>query len=358
MSCKEGWDRRVLVQKFERVFVEKQYKTHREEILFEREKSLLPAAQPHAEREIHKEQIEEEIKTLNEQVKMLKKKMEDLNTWGTEKKQFVRKCPYRDCKGFLSTEWKCGLCENFTCSECNEIKGKTKDVQHTCDPNNVETVKLLEKDTKPCPGCGVGIFKVSGCSQMFCVDCHTVFDWGSGRIETGVIHNPHYFEYLSRTGNAERGNYPEFDNYNVREVVETLRRRKVKKAHVDRMMCLLGNIIHIRVVELQRFRFEVDNLDLRIKYMRDKLVEEEFRKRLQKREKKMQNNREIHNVLNMYINSVTDIVYRNIDNNTEMEEMFNEIDEIRNYTNDRLRNIEEVYKCRGYMICCNYALSE
>ena len=37
----------------------------------------------------------------------------------------------RGCRGFLSTAWKCGLCENWTCPHCFELKGLQKD-----DPNN------------------------------------------------------------------------------------------------------------------------------------------------------------------------------------------------------------------------------
>ncbi len=82
-----------------------------------------------------------------------------------EKKTFVRKCPVTDCRGFLSSRWKCDLCKNYVCPDCNEIKNGD---DHVCDPNAVETINLLKKDTKPCVKCGTMIFKISGCSQMWC----------------------------------------------------------------------------------------------------------------------------------------------------------------------------------------------
>ena len=83
------------------------------------------------------------------------------NTEGTseseENKKFVRKCPIEDCRGFLSTQWNCGTCEAKICCKCNERK--TED--HVCNPDNVQTMELLKKDSKPCPKCQSLIFKIS-----------------------------------------------------------------------------------------------------------------------------------------------------------------------------------------------------
>jgi hypothetical protein len=77
----------------------------------------------------------------------------------SEVKKFIRKCPMNECRGFLSSRWKCGTCDTNICNKCNEPK--TDD--HVCNPQNVETMNLLNKDTKPCPKCGTMICKISGC---------------------------------------------------------------------------------------------------------------------------------------------------------------------------------------------------
>jgi hypothetical protein len=141
------------------------------------------------------------------------------------------------CRGFLSHGGKCGLCKTRVCSKCHEPKLDTEGTEdevvevveeeiqepvkvveevrqepveevrmevvetirrnrHVCDPNNIETANLLKKDTKACPKCASMIFKISGCDQMFCTQCHTAFSWRTGSIETKVIHNPHYYQYL------------------------------------------------------------------------------------------------------------------------------------------------------------------
>jgi hypothetical protein len=44
----------------------------------------------------------------------------------TEKRQFVRACPVADCRGFLSTAWKCGMCDNWTCPDCHEARTRRR----------------------------------------------------------------------------------------------------------------------------------------------------------------------------------------------------------------------------------------
>lgn len=80
------------------------------------------------------------------------------------KASFVRACPSGDCRGFLSSAWKCGTCEGWACSNCHEYIGKDKNkTEHVCHPDQVASARLLDKETKPCPKCASAIFKISGC---------------------------------------------------------------------------------------------------------------------------------------------------------------------------------------------------
>lgn len=105
------------------------------------------------------------------------------NTPIVNQRRFIRKCPNEDCKGFLDMEWYCGICEIKYCKDCNEIQTPT----HTCDPQTVETIKLLNEDSKSCPTCGIVIQKSSGCAQMWCTQCHTAFNWNTGEIDHGRV---------------------------------------------------------------------------------------------------------------------------------------------------------------------------
>jgi thiol-disulfide isomerase/thioredoxin len=164
------------------VFITKTYKTHRENVLLDREKCLLPATQPYVIVEKEREKILNEAKKIekyrldllmliresDQQIRDLDHRSRTLNADNvtvdseTVAKKFVRKCPISECRGFLSSRWKCGTCETNICNKCNE---RREDNDHVCDPANVETMNLLNKDTKPCPSCGTMISKISGCFE-------------------------------------------------------------------------------------------------------------------------------------------------------------------------------------------------
>ena len=62
---------------------------------------------------------------------------------------------------------------------------------------------LIKKETKGCPQCGVRIYKISGCDQMWCTECKVAFSWNSGKIiYGGQIHNPHYYQYMRDQNNG------------------------------------------------------------------------------------------------------------------------------------------------------------
>ena len=57
MGCKTPWNREFIDSFCTKVFRNKHYKIHRENILFEREKQLMPQTQPEVERILHMRQL-------------------------------------------------------------------------------------------------------------------------------------------------------------------------------------------------------------------------------------------------------------------------------------------------------------
>jgi hypothetical protein len=77
------------------------------------------------------------------------------------KRNYIRNCPNNSCRGFINEEWNCGLCGTKMCKKCFEQVDDEK--SHKCDPNIIESNKLIAKDSKPCPKCNCLITKLSGC---------------------------------------------------------------------------------------------------------------------------------------------------------------------------------------------------
>ena len=232
-------------------------------------------------------------------------------------KKFIQKCPNNDCRGFLSENMYCELCGITACKRCREIKDTGKQskkkslVSHVCDPSILENINLLKKDSKNCPNCAAIIFRISGCLQMFCTQCHTAFNWKTLEIETGIIHNPHFFEYQRRLG---------LDNNNIREPHCRVLDNNFSMrfcATFDKVPLLtkkLVDILHIKEVELPSFRIPVQdpsivNQDLHLRYLKNEINLDRFKVLCQQREKKHDKKDAFYKLLYMYTESMADIYF-------------------------------------------------
>lgn len=353
MSCKNVWNREFIDASCTKTFRNKELKNHREQILFEREKCLLPDTQSDVQRE-------KEIRATMELLKDARIEMErqKQHVWDLErqlnvlrnggsfeaaqaKREFIRKCPIEECRGFLSTQWKCGTCSKHICKDCNEevVEG------HECDPNAVETVKLLKKDTKGCPKCGTMIFKISGCSQMWCPDCHTAFNWNTMQIETGIIHNPHYYEFQRRNGPARQGrNLGDIPCGGFPTYYEMQSRVNRTERELYQIHRLIG---HIQDYEL-RYNYrerEVNNRDLRIRYLMNEINEKDFKSTIQKREKLFYRKRDTANVMRMFSDTGADFMRQIVQDPNLIPEIKENFDELITYVNQQFLKISERYNC-------------
>lgn len=206
MSCNRAVDRGSLCNWVGQSWVNGIYKAYQSNILLDREKSKLAATIPAAKRVLDIRKKDKEIAVVMLDIQALREKINVLNgeKWTLKgraivRRQFNHKCSVDGCMGSLSSAWKCGLCETFSCSECFAVKGKDRDAPHECNPDDVATATMIKKESKPCPGCAAAIIKTEGCDQMFCTvpGCNTAFSWRTGLKVNGTIHNPHYHQMLA-----------------------------------------------------------------------------------------------------------------------------------------------------------------
>jgi hypothetical protein len=394
-SCAKEWSRKFIREKFTSVFINTKYKEHLEGVLFDQERALLPATQPLVEEEIRKEKVRKELKEFDKKIMELQRQRRQLEQLFHHAPaasdaaasgggpRFVRSCPAEGCRGFLSSQWKCGICEKWSCVQCHELKGDTRDCEHTCDPNSVETAKLLAKDTKPCPKCQSQIFKINGCDQIWCTQCHTAFSWKTGALEKN-IHNPHYYEWqrkngglASAAGDIECGR--DLNNYTTDTILQIIKSKHIGLRDLEKekmgasqgsrlynrpptfylpIVNKLTDIIRIMIhnvrVELPQYQTDYvqRNQDLRIQFLKQDITEEQFKWYIQVNDKKSRKSTEIAQVIQLANTAATDIVHRIIDNlrNSEpdkhnLEEIISEFDEIIVYCNDIFKDIAFTYNC-------------
>ena len=220
MNCKKGWDQQFIINNLNKSFCDKEYKNHRKRLLVDREISKLPETMDAADKQkkiiVEQQKMtvnSKKIKELNKELTELKKENGLINNKiynirrghdnNHERRQFIMSCPNNNCRGYLSTQYKCDLCEMFTCPHCLELIGYNKNDPHTCNPDNIASAEMIKKDTKPCPQCGVRIHKIQGCNQMWCTQCKIAFNYVTLKIDTGIVHNPHYYQHLLQVNNGE-----------------------------------------------------------------------------------------------------------------------------------------------------------
>lgn len=225
MNCRNRWNLEFIKTSLNAVFIENDYRNHRKTILADRAIAQIPEYYEGALRYAHKSEADLKIaeiqKTIREHSDIVSKLVEERDrirremnenpTGGGAARKFVMQCQNNGCRGMLTTQYKCDLCTKFTCSKCFvAIEGEKAD--HVCKQEDVDTVEELRKNSRPCPTCGTRISKIDGCDQMWCPECKTAFSWSKGTVEKGVIHNPHYYQWMRENGGGMPRNPQDHNN--------------------------------------------------------------------------------------------------------------------------------------------------
>jgi hypothetical protein len=389
-ECKEGcekeWSREFVVKNFPKNFVSGEWKRMKEKVGLDTQKALLPTTLGVIEERKEAEKIRLEILEVTRIINELWLRKHNLKTQlaqggsvvQSNGKQFVRSCSSSTCRGYLDQQWKCGLCEEKTCSDCNTIKKEN----HECNEDDKASFAFLKKDTKPCPKCQVGIHKITGCDQMWCTQCHTGFSWQTGRIETN-IHNPHFFEFMKNSTGAIPRNPRDIECGRVIDHTTALRilrffnqgyvaftkEHPEKKIECEQMQSKIRTILqktsHINFVESRRYETDnvADHLELRVSYLRQQIDEKTFASRIQKNDKALEKKRDIFNILRLVVQTITDVSLIALDvmeKNATPSNIYNmgnnycrEVDAIIVYANDLLQKHSVNFGCVEKLIDLN-----
>lgn len=402
LHCKHGFDRMFLQTTFTKAYMNTTYADHRAKILWAREESYLPAAQIKAERITRGyKMMDEIIHPLYEQIGKLNQERDRIydiihqqesernhllrgeqtraeivaaggaveDDVAKARKQFTRKCTTEGCLGWLSSAWKCGLCDNYTCKDCYVIKGKIHDAPHECKKDDLETAELIRTSCKSCPKCGEAIEKREGCDMMFCTSCHTPFSWKTLEIiSRGNIHNPHYFEWRNRVGaNAPGaahaaeplpcGGMPA-DSFIYTKNPTT--NQYVFDAEMRTELSIRYRITaHIEGVEAPFYASHtvVHNTEqYRIRYLLKEMTKEFIEKQLQAEERQRERDKAIRDVLDTYLVAAAEQfrIIAETPTSENARRLLGEVDCLRDFINETMMNVHKAYGCTVPLIEDNW----
>jgi len=158
---------------------------------------------------------------------------------------------------------------------------------------------------------------VRNCDQMWCISCHTPFSWTSGQaITRGIVHNPHYFQWLAKGGQTAPTNpgfVPCGGLPNAYHVQTSL--RNASKEDRRQILEILRICTHVMDVERHRYERHLDpinNEGMGVKFLLKEQTEEDWKKHLAKVERDRQKCNEIRDILDAFNGAAIDL-FRRID---------------------------------------------
>jgi hypothetical protein len=379
MSCKVNWSAKFMLN-LKKGWLSDVYRPHREKFLCDIELSQIAETMPDAERYQAAKKQQEITNELNRKYIAMKLELEKMRskvyasarltqtikngkeTAKEEKKEFFMPCPALDCNGMLSTQYKCGICEMFACHECLEIIGESKTAEHTCDPNNVASAAAIKAETKQCPGCHNRIYRVEGCSQMWCTGCHTAFDWNTGKkVVSERLHNPHWLEYQRTINGGAAPRTPEdvpCGGICSRNQVNTSIVTKINKVRnpcynayysttdplADTLRSIHRVVENITLNDVRETRIQIQGLrdfkEQRVKFIVGEMTKAQLSAYIFRSDKTRQKNTEMLNVYELLSAVGIDLFNRMLANKNEGEVFIKEVE----------AQVEEYSKLRAY---CN-----
>lgn len=342
MSCKSEWTEDFVEGNLQKVFLSKTYENHKCDLMMKTEIRNMKETYTVAEHEKKRVKINAKLRAAKvvlsamieerrvlawsfddetvflddrivdqkfEIIRILRERRLFQNAKKPERTKSIEKCILCP-NGMIDTDGSCTGCNRIICKYCLQEETES----HVCNPDDVETVKMLMRETKPCPGCSTHISKIDGCDQMFCVNCHTSFLWSSGVEYKGRIHNPHYYEYLREKNGfvpREPGDNDGCGDLNINilpfvlqslaisglnrtiknkrgDIVELFNLSKSKNPIRRILKTYLRSLEMIVEDELPYWanRSELpDNEDLRVRFILNRITEKDFKKCLKSRRK-------------------------------------------------------------------------
>lgn len=382
MQCHRPWNHQFIMENFGSTNSKRIMNTQKE-LLYQEQKSLFPHTQNYSRLKQEYESNNEKLKDLTQRINQLKREKTELyngnlhiyrnmqniesdflanhnNTTATrystqkvtgEKKEYIQACNKDECKGFVDNKGVCGMCKATYCTQC--MREKT-DSEHVCNQDDILTIELIKKDSKNCPKCNCLIHRISGCPDMFCVTCHTTFNWNTLKIDENGNSNPLYYKWIreGRNGAALLSD----DNVDC-EYVDLFRTFQSKnyKSLESKTKNIVSNALqsldhsyrffHNHMQNIMSSRdFETLTLNIRTQFMNNKTTEKNYKTQLMKIYKAKEYNTnmlQIKDLVNVYKRDMMRYIIHSPD--FDVKKCISECLNFADYINDCMTYLRNVF---------------
>lgn len=205
VRCGHTWDAEEAAERLGRTFWASDFRAVRREALFRNETLLVPGTVEQAQRVRTERTILRTIRTLQTRVRsgewnlvpdlraarVLLYHHRNGNTGPQQRRGpwVVRNCAHEACSGYVDDDGACASCRRRTCTRCGDaLRGDA----HVCSEETLHSIREIVDTCRPCVRCNAPCTRSEGCATMWCVQCHTFWNWETGRvIDASRGHAPH-----------------------------------------------------------------------------------------------------------------------------------------------------------------------
>jgi hypothetical protein len=235
------------------------------------------------------------------------------------------RCPRAGCDGVVGDGEQCVSCGARICLTCGREAHAGG-----CRDEDVRSVELVRRTSRPCVNCGVPTVRAEGCPVMWCSRCHVFWHWERRTvIETRgvtVPHNPDHRQWMARQPGRTRevhdlpcGGFPETSRLHaaiLADLDESSPHAPVSAMALDDATVLLAALDSVGAAQTLRPRYPrvaTDEilLQMRVAYLLgDFASDDAYAARIEAHERTAAAKRQVGEILETFVLSGLDVAQR------------------------------------------------